>query len=501
MAPLRHSLAPRGDERSGNANMNTSQHLRSSWAGGLTLAATLCVLPTAAGALTLNVNTKVDAVDAQPGNGVCATAGGKCALRAAIQEANAWPGTDTIKVPAGKYALTLAGKNETAGAKGDLNITDSVVVEGAGAVDTIIDGGVCADVEDPDCTSESVHPGDDRVLSVLALTRRVQAKLTGVTIQNGGGFDVYSGGIYLSQNSWLTLYRARVRENKARMFGGGIGNAGVLEVVESSVLRNTLPVDILGGQTATGGGILNFAGAKLTVLRSLIAENEAARGGGIANGGGTIEIRNSTISGNKATASGGGIRNAGTTRISFSTIALNEANRQIAVQGDEDRLGGGIYNYGELSPSGEASTVALGNSIVARNTDNQVASAKIGPDCYGKGQGKVTSFRGNVLGILTANCNLKDALLPGVNFDQTGTKSAPLDPKLAALAANGGPTRTHALQAGSPATDAAIGWLGATFYDCTATDQRRYVRPRDGDGDGIKRCDVGAFEANSVPSN
>lgn len=465
------------------------------------VASALSFLPMAAGALTLNVNTKVDAVDAQPGNGVCATAGGKCALRAAIQEANAWPGTDTIKVPAGKYALTLVGRNETAGAKGDLNITDSTVVEGAGAGSTIIDGGVCADVEDPDCTSASVGSANDRVLSILALTRRVQAKLTGLTIQNGGGFDVHSGGIYVSQNSYLTLYRSRVRENKARMFGGGIGNAGLLEVVESSVIRNTLPIDILGGQTATGGGILNFAGAKLTVLRSLIAENEAARGGGIANGGGTIEIRNSTITGNKATASGGGIRNAGTTLISFSTIAFNEANRLVPVQGQEDRLGGGIYNYGELSLSGQPSTVALGNSIVAKNTDNHDASAKVGPDCYGIGQGKVTSFRGNVVGILTANCNLKDALLAGVSFDQIGTKAAPLDPKLGALGANGGPTRSHALQAGSPAIDTAIGLLGGTFYDCTATDQRRYVRPRDGNGDGIKRCDVGAFEANSVPAN
>ena len=347
----------------------------------------------------------------------------------------------------------------------------------------------------------SVKSADDRVLSVLALTRRVQAKLTGITIQNGGGFEVYGGGIYVSQNAYLTLYRSRVRENKARIFGGGISNAGLLEVVDSSVVGNTLPIVTLGGQTASGGGILNFSGAKVTVLRSLIAENEAARGGGIANGGGTVEIRNSTISGNKATASGGGIRNAGTTQISFSTIAFNEANRQIAASGDENRLGGGIYNSDKLLSSGEPSTVSLGNSIVANNTDNHVVSAKFGPDCYGKSVGKVTSFRGNLVGVLTANCNLKDFILPGVGFDQTGTRAAPLDPKLGALAGNGGPTRTHALLAGSPAIDAAIGLLGGTFFDCTATDQRRYVRPRDANGDGISRCDIGAFEANSVPAD
>jgi hypothetical protein len=35
--------------------------------------------------------------DAAPGDGVCATAGGQCTLRAAIQESNMWPGRDTIE--------------------------------------------------------------------------------------------------------------------------------------------------------------------------------------------------------------------------------------------------------------------------------------------------------------------------------------------------------------------------------------------------------------------
>jgi hypothetical protein len=45
-------------------------------------------------------------------------------LRAAVIAANANPGADTIMVPAGTYVLTIAG---------DLNITDSVTIVGAGA--------------------------------------------------------------------------------------------------------------------------------------------------------------------------------------------------------------------------------------------------------------------------------------------------------------------------------------------------------------------------------
>src|SRR6185369_5960639 len=76
-------------------------------------------------ALTFTVNSITDAVDANPGNGVCATAAGQCTLRAAIQEANASRGADTITLPAGTYTLTIAGRNEDAAAMGDLDINDS----------------------------------------------------------------------------------------------------------------------------------------------------------------------------------------------------------------------------------------------------------------------------------------------------------------------------------------------------------------------------------------
>jgi hypothetical protein len=58
------------------------------------------------------------------------------------------------------------------------------------------------------------------------------------------------------------------------------------------------------------------------------------------------------------------------------------------------------------------------------------------------------------------------------------------------LANNGGPTRTHALVAGSPAID--------TVADGTCPppnqDQRGVRRPQDGDNDGAAICDTGAFE-------
>jgi CSLREA domain-containing protein len=86
------------------------------------------------------VDSTVDEIDAAPGDGNCiSTPSGQCTLRAAIMEANALAGDDTINLPAGIYTLTLAGVNEDAGLTGDLDITSTVTIEGAGAESTVID--------------------------------------------------------------------------------------------------------------------------------------------------------------------------------------------------------------------------------------------------------------------------------------------------------------------------------------------------------------------------
>src|SRR5258706_2751672 len=59
---------------------------------------------TAAG--PFNVNDANDLVDDNPGNGICHTAAGTCALRAAMMEANKSSGA-TINLPAGVYHLTI----------------------------------------------------------------------------------------------------------------------------------------------------------------------------------------------------------------------------------------------------------------------------------------------------------------------------------------------------------------------------------------------------------
>ena len=63
-------------------------------------------------AVSFTVNSQLDEVDADLDDEVCETASGVCTLRAAVQQANALEGPDTINLPAGTYQLTIPGANE-----------------------------------------------------------------------------------------------------------------------------------------------------------------------------------------------------------------------------------------------------------------------------------------------------------------------------------------------------------------------------------------------------
>jgi CSLREA domain-containing protein len=88
----------------------------------------VCV--TTAETATFTVNSSSDAPDANPGDGVCASSAGVCTLRAAIEEANALAGRDTINIPAGIYTVTSR-----------IQIKDSIDLLGESASTTIISGG------------------------------------------------------------------------------------------------------------------------------------------------------------------------------------------------------------------------------------------------------------------------------------------------------------------------------------------------------------------------
>src|SRR5262249_2844474 len=78
-------------------------------------------------------------------------------------------------------------------------------------------------------------------------------------------------------------------------------------------------------------------------------------------------------------------------------------------------------------------------------------------------------------------------ILDGTNGNKVGTTASPIDPEVGPLQNNGGPTKTMALLAGSPAIDA-----GTNTGLSVITDQRGFDRVPDGP------TDMGAFEYQPI---
>src|SRR5260370_4513728 len=85
---------------------------------------------------TIVVNSAADVHDANPGDGVCETASGNgiCTLRAAIEEANALAGADTIT-----FSSSLSSPTTFLLSLGKLPITTDLTITGKGESNTVID--------------------------------------------------------------------------------------------------------------------------------------------------------------------------------------------------------------------------------------------------------------------------------------------------------------------------------------------------------------------------
>lgn len=241
--------------------------------------------------------------------------------------------------------------------------------------------------------------------------------------------------------------------DKYNNVGGGILNAGVLTLKNSTLTKNTAPWNLYtysGSHSGLGGAIFNSAGGKATLLNSTISGNtaiascffsdlinnsyEPGRGGGIFNRG-ILNLRNSTVSNNMAQDS--------------KTCINDYCYCYIGAENGGMGIGGGIFN----TTTGKTT---LTNSVIA--------NSRKGADCVG-----TIIFQGVNL-IEDGSCNI------------TPPRGLSGDPKLMPLTYNGGSTPTHA-----PSPDSIV-INRAVDYRCTPTDQRGVLRP-----DGM-HCDLGAVE-------
>lgn len=123
------------------------------------------------------VDSPLDQPDANPGDGIAETASGETTLRAAIQEANATPGSDTIVLPRGLIELSLQSLTDHTAASGDLEITDDLVISGAGREESIIDASQI---------DSAFHIQDGVSLTLENLTLQVSTENETAIVNDGG---------------------------------------------------------------------------------------------------------------------------------------------------------------------------------------------------------------------------------------------------------------------------------------------------------------------------
>lgn len=264
------------------------------------------------------------------------------------------------------------------------------------------------------------------------------------TIIDGAGTATQA----LASNESLDVSDLTVQRLASGMFGpSGAINADSLKVARVAVLDNRSP------------GIISQD--DMDIRDSVVARNNGPVLGGVAAGT-TLLMANTTVADNVAqsfspdtpVAYGGGVLTQCAAVIRSSTITGNgPAPGVVSLAGD---------NLGRLQYSGGG-----------------------GPSCF-----DVFKVGGTIVGkpLSGASCAIPAGSSIGRNVDQDGSCGFTLtsdrsgvDPKLATLANNGGPTDTVALLEGSPAID-----IGGA---CPATDQRGTARPLGGG------CDAGAFES------
>lgn len=293
--------------------------------------------------------------------------------------------------------------------------------------------------------------------------------------RSGGALAVAGDGPTYIRYSSLT-------KNQAGEMGGAISQE------QSSENLNVYFDTLKGNISPVGGGIASIGGEHLVISYSALIANKAqpillrikdaasapvkqdrserprlpvrgAKGTAEPRGGGVYaEIPsiylNSTFSGNKTTGNGGGIYAATSAALSFVTFAGNKA-----------AVGGSIY-----SEESDPKWVALHNTLFDNGKPENCASANAA---------SFSSQGGNLSSDHSCDTWLT---LPS---DKKG-----VNPLLGKMKNNGGPTKTRALLAGSPAIHGAANCQDI-FGTNVTTDQRQFARSTPLGAP----CDIGAYEA------
>jgi hypothetical protein len=296
----------------------------------------------------------------------------------------------------------------------------------------------------------------------------------------------YGGAIH-NMLSGLTVVNTIFSSNASTSEGGGAlatdGASGEIDDAEGGIISLCGCVFEDNQGVGEGGGAYLFAyppdelrvNLCLFENNSIVATDGGALGGGLRTGNATLVLANSTFVGNHADTHGGGMWVDGsyTAYVTNCTFAGNDAGREDLEGGYGGAISGGNLVMTNLTLEGNTAQ-ASGGAIFNEDQSSVLRNSVLVNNAAANEWGIALTCREPMDG--TDNLQWPDQ--GEAELCTGGTSYA--NPLLGDLADNGGETPTMALDAGSPALEAADAF-------CPETDQRG--EPRD------EPCDLGAFES------
>jgi CSLREA domain-containing protein len=250
---------------------------------------------------------------------------------------------------------------------------------------------------------------------------------------------------------------------------GGVGGAG-----RGSTAN-------FGGQ---GAGVALTSGASATLSNVTITANAAGSGGSPSDGAGGLGGPGGTGGGHGG-AGGLGLGGSGGAA-GFGEAIREKAASVTLVHATVTANTTGAPGAGTAGSPGGGGTASGGGTAGSPGMTMAGSNGLPGDGGISNLSGSVTLQNTIMAGNAPVNCAGGGLTDSGndISFPDSSCPGSVVDPKLGALADNGGPTQTQALSSGSPAIDG----IPASGAGCAATDQRLVARPQGA------RCDIGAYE-------
>lgn len=312
-------------------------------------------------------------------------------------------------------------------------LAKSVTIDGPGANELTISG-----------DTDNDGAGDVQLFQVSA-----NARLNRLTLTKGNaGFA--GGAVGVRPGGNLTISYCAVTDNQAEQWGGGLDvEAGGLQIDHCLISSNRTMAAVGQG----GGGVSIFSDQHCLIENTTFSGNHQQSPGGL--GGGALYVEN----------------------LDPGTPLLVSVNG-CTFRDNIDEAGGGS----SIQPNVFNTQVLLKNTIVA---DGRGGNLDVDES------GLIVSYGGNVSDDSTRTIFSFGGDPYEIVIFQPPADKTNVAPRLGPLAANSGPTRTHALDYNSPA-------LAAAVTNTLGTDQRGYWRDSAPDSGAFERGARQAIIINEI---